>query len=63
MIAPAPKPNERFALEAELARLRTELQERKRNLPAHSIRPHQLLAIEALEGRIEALARQLEARG
>lgn len=45
--------------EAELARLRAEVEERRASLPAHSIRPHQLLRIEELEERIEELARRL----
>ena len=32
-----------------------ELQEREKSLPAHSIRPHQLLAIEDLEEKIRTL--------
>jgi len=46
-------------LEKELARLRAELAERRASLPAHSIRPHQLLALEELAERIEELARRL----
>ena len=45
---------------AELERLRGELVERRKNLPAHSVRPHQFLAIEALEERIALLARELD---
>lgn len=41
-------------LEANLGRLRAELKEREASLPAHSIRPHQLLAIEELEEQIAA---------
>ncbi|WP_025324227.1 hypothetical protein [Deferrisoma camini] len=43
----------------ELARLRAELEDRRRRLPAHSIRPHQLLEIEELEERIARLEREL----
>ncbi|NOY45986.1 MAG: V-type ATPase 116kDa subunit family protein [Deltaproteobacteria bacterium] len=43
----------------ELARLRAELEDRRRRLPAHSIRPHQLLEIEDLEERIARLEREL----
>jgi len=42
-------------LEKELARLSSELEEMKKALPAHSIRPHQLLAIEELEDEIERI--------
>jgi len=47
-------------LERELVRLRAELAERRANLPAHSIRPHQLLTIESLEERIAELSRRLQ---
>lgn len=47
-------------LRAELERLRAELEDRRRRLPAHSIRPHQLLAIEELEERIARLERSLQ---
>jgi len=40
-------------LEKKLARLSSELEEMQKALPAHSIRPHQLLAIEELENEIE----------
>jgi archaellum component FlaC len=40
-------------LKRELARLSSELEEMQKALPAHSIRPHQLLAIEELENEIE----------
>jgi hypothetical protein len=36
----------------EIEILKVELQEREKSLPAHSIRPHQLLAIEDLEEKI-----------
>ncbi|MDW7709403.1 MAG: hypothetical protein SCH98_02925 [Deferrisomatales bacterium] len=48
-------------LTEELRRLRAELEERRRNLPAHSVRPHQLLAIERLEERIAEVAGRLGA--
>ncbi len=47
--------SDRTALEAELERVRAELAERRASLPAHSVRPHQLLAIEALEERLASL--------
>ncbi len=40
---------------AEIEFLKEELREREQSLPAHSIRPHQLLAIEELEEKIKAL--------
>ena len=43
----------------EIADLKEELQERKLSLPAHSIRPHQLLIIEELENKIHKLEEKL----
>jgi uncharacterized small protein (DUF1192 family) len=42
-------------LTVEIEFLKEELREREQSLPAHSIRPHQLLAIEELEEKIKAL--------
>ena len=42
-------------LEREIEALRAELREREKALPSHSIRPHQLLAIEELEEKIRSL--------
>lgn len=39
-------------LEEDIRRLRAELAEREAALPMHSVRPHQLMAIEALEDEI-----------
>ncbi len=50
---------ERERLEAELARLTAELRERRSNLPAHTIRPHQLIVLEELEERIAEIRGQL----
>jgi hypothetical protein len=50
------------ALAEEVARLRAELSERRASLPAHSIRPRQLLALEHLEERIAELSRRLGAQ-
>jgi len=44
---------------ARLAALKEELLDREKALPAHSVRPHQLLAIEALEDEIEALEKEI----
>ena len=48
-------------LERELALLQAELRERQANIPAHTIRPHQLLALEELEVRIAEVRRGLGA--
>jgi hypothetical protein len=45
-------------LEQELLRLEAELAEREAALPAHSVRPHQLIEIEDLEERIADLQRR-----
>jgi hypothetical protein len=42
-------------VDREIEVLRAELREREKALPAHSIRPHQLLAIEELEEKIRTL--------
>lgn len=52
---------ERAELEEELKRLQAELEERRGSLPAHSVRPHQILAIERLEERIAEVALRLGA--
>ena len=52
--------DEKAQLQAEIVRLTQELAERQRLLPAHSIRPHQIQAIESLEEAIREKTRQLE---
>jgi predicted DNA-binding protein len=52
-------PEEKAVLEAEVARLRAELRERKANIPAHTIRPHQILLLEELEAKIAELESEL----
>jgi hypothetical protein len=52
---------EKAELQEELKRLRAELEERRGSLPAHSVRPHQILAIESLEERIAEVALRLGA--
>jgi len=47
--------NNKDNLEKELARLSSELEELQKALPAHSIRPHQMMAIEELETEIERI--------
>ena len=44
----------------EIEVLKVELQEREKSLPAHSIRPHQLLAIEELEEQIRTLQERVK---
>ena len=46
-------------LEGKLKQLRATLAEREASIPAHSIRPHQLIQIEELEDEIAALERRL----
>jgi chromosome segregation ATPase len=45
--------NRRNQLASEIDRLKDELKQREAQLPAHSIRPHQILAIEELEEKIK----------
>jgi hypothetical protein len=42
--------------------LQIDLEERRKSLPRHTIRPHQLLAIEELEDQIRALEQQMVPR-
>jgi phosphoribosylanthranilate isomerase len=51
----------RKELEGELQMLRLELQDREAALPAHSVRPHQILAIEELEEKIALQEKRLRA--
>lgn len=51
--------DEREMLERELDELRYQLEDARYRLPAHTIRPHQLLAIEALEEKITELEEKL----
>jgi len=48
-------------LEKEIEELEEKLKDRELALPAHSIRPHQLLIIEDLEEEIKEKKRRLEA--
>ena len=50
----------RKTLKDRLRALQAELEERKRSIPIHSIRPHQLIEIEELEEEIEELERKLQ---
>jgi len=51
---------EKEKLMRRLEKLRSDLKDREAALPAHSVRSHQILAIEALEEEIEAVERELE---
>ena len=53
----------RETLTEKITRLQDELGDREAALPAHSVRPHQLLAIEALEDEISDLENDLKALG
>ena len=48
-------------LREKLRRLRTELEQRKRSIPIHSVRPHQLIEIEELEEQIQELEKKIKA--
>ena len=50
---------DRKALEEKLDKLKAELKERESSIPAHSVRPHQLIEIEELEEEIEELEKKL----
>lgn len=47
-------------LEKELEDLKAKLEDARKRLPAHTIRPHQMMAIEELEERIEEIESKLE---
>lgn len=53
--------NEKQELEREIEELEEKLQDRELALPAHSIRPSQLLVIEELEEEIKERKRRLAA--
>jgi hypothetical protein len=48
-------------LQEDIIQLKDELAERKAALPAHSVRPHQLMAIEDLEEEISMKKEVLDA--
>ncbi len=50
---------EKDALMAKLDKLRDDLEDREKALPAHSVRPHQIMVIEELEERIESVEKEL----
>lgn len=47
-------------LEKEIKLLEAELRERQASLPAHSVRPQQILVIEELEAGLEGKKKELE---
>ncbi len=49
-------------LTKEIEALKEELKDREKALPAHTIRPHQLLAIEELEEKIRRLEEKLRSQ-
>jgi len=51
---------EKEKLMERLEKLREDLKDREAALPAHSVRPNQIMAIEALEEEIEELEKELE---
>jgi CHASE3 domain sensor protein len=48
------------ALEKEIQELEAQLRDREASLPAHSVRPQQMLVIEQLETAIEEKKKELE---
>ncbi len=46
-------------LQQKISQLRVELQDQQKSLPAHSIRPHQLMAIEEMEDELRELEAEL----
>jgi hypothetical protein len=50
-------------LQQEINKLKLDKADREAALPAHSIRPHQLLIIEELEEKIERKEKELAALG
>ncbi len=51
--------DQRARLKREVETLKAELKEREMALPAHTIRPHQLQAIEDLEDKIRLLEKEI----
>ncbi len=51
--------DKRVRLKREIETLKAELEEREKALPAHTIRPHQLQAIEDLEDKIRLLEKEI----
>ncbi len=52
--------NEKEKIIKKIEGLRAELEALKASLPAHSIRPHQLMRIEEIEEEIETMEEELE---
>jgi predicted patatin/cPLA2 family phospholipase len=53
--------NDIKCMEEELEKLKNELSDRNAALPAHSVRPHQILEIEELEERVKELENKIKA--
>jgi hypothetical protein len=51
---------DKVTLELELAKLYAELEDLQKALPAHTIRPHQIIAIEGVEDKIKEIERKLK---
>ncbi len=51
--------NEKQSLLARLDKLRDDLEDREKALPAHSVRPNQIMVIEELEEKIESVEKEL----
>jgi len=51
--------SERTDLEVRIARLRSEMEELERTIPAHSTKPHHIMRLEELEEEIEELEERL----
>jgi hypothetical protein len=49
-------------IRAKIEALKAELEERRKSVPAHTIRPHQLLILEELEEEIAVLEGELTGR-
>jgi hypothetical protein len=63
MTRPGRRAAERGELLARRKRLQAELAEAEARLPAHSVRPHQLQAVEELEEALAAVERRLAGGG
>jgi ribosomal protein L29 len=51
--------NEVETLETQIKSVEAELLERRANLPAHSIKPHQIIILEELEDKLDELNKNL----
>jgi ribosomal protein L29 len=53
----------REELEADLSALKEELAELNKALPAHTVRPHQIMALETVEDKIKEIEGKLKELG